>query len=61
MRVLTNIVTGDLVLPEGGKGAGKRDNQSEDDQCSPAHSFGYLNVETERQGGVPGKPARRGR
>ena len=60
MRVLTNIVTGDLVLPQDGKGAGESHHQGEDDQRSPAHAFGYFDVET-GQGGLPGQAGKRGK
>ena len=45
MTPLSNIIAGDLVLPEGGQGAGNGHNQGEDDQCSPAHSSRYFGVE----------------
>ena len=55
MRPFPNIDANDLVLPQGGQGAGQGDNQGEDDQCSPDCSFGYFSVEEHQWGGT-GQP-----
>ena len=50
MPTLADIIAGDLVLPQGGQGAGEGHHQGEDYHGSPAHSLGNLIVE-EHQGG----------
>ena len=60
MPPLPDIITGDLVLPQGCQGAGNRHKEGEDDQSSPTHSFANLDVETE-EGCLPGQPAKRGK
>ena len=58
MPTLADIIAGDLVLPQGGQGAGQGHHQGEDYHGSPAHSLVNLIVE-EHQGGGSSHPGKK--
>ena len=58
MRPFPNIDADDLVLPQGGQGAGQGHHQGEDYHGGPAESLGNLIVE-EHQGGGSSHPGKK--